>query len=196
MTFLRDMSISLVDKHVLNKYMPSFRPKCLQHSEIIADIRRRMKNYPKWSGSPEKAASTKPAASPPPRRKSPPQFPSHLQGGRHPARSAKAIAKTSLSPRRSTRKPTASEDSMNKSKPGDGDVVLSLNHDEYKEIMWRNYNILGRKEPGDKVREEEAGMQIFQSLKKRLGRGGRFFKKMSHGDVVFAVDDETALQSK
>ena len=62
--------------------------------------------------------------------------------------------------------------------------------------MWKHYNILGRKQPGEKGREEEVADEIFRSLKRSLGREGRFFKKMSHGDLLFAVDDEGAMQSE
>ena len=194
------------------------------HTEIIADIRRRMKNYRKWSAtdSPEKPAAApkstvvpqhaprsparpiqksgpaqKSPMQPPPRNRPQREQPQRV-AHRHPAASLAAEhgGATNLSPRRSTRKPTASEESRNKNDPSDSDVILSLNHDLYKEIMWRHYNILGRKQPGDKVREEEAGQKIFRTLKKSLGRSGRFFKKMSHGDLLFAVDNESALHSK
>ena len=166
-------------------------------TEIIADIRRRMKNYRKWSGVPEPTRVRKPASamkSPSQQLLSPP--PSRTQRDRQAKVSTPGNENATSSPRRSTRLPTPNEDARNKSDPNGEDVVLSLNDTKYKKILYKHYNMLGKKQPGDKVREESFGIQIFQSLKRSLGRNGRFFKKMSHGDLMFEVDDEGALQSK
>ena len=158
-----------------------------------------MKNQRKW-GSPEKQADKPKTTSHPlslnfaPEVKTPTPYTSLPRRERRSKISS--ADKNAMTPRRSTRKHTPSEATRNKEDPSDEDVILSLNDEKYKEIMWRHYNILGKKQPGDKSREEDVGNQIFISLKKSLGRGGRFFKKMSHGDIVFVVDDVGALQSE
>lgn len=45
-------------------------------------------------------------------------------------------------------------------------------------------------------REETVVRQILGTLKKRLGMGGRFFKKMTQSDIFVVVDDVGALESK
>ena len=110
---------------------------------------------------------------------------------------SKISASTSEAPsRRSSRKPTPSETVRNKSEPRDGDITLSFNDGRYKEIMWRHYNILGKRQFREKQREETVVQQILQSLKTRLGMGGRFFRRMYQSDLSIVVDDEEALQSK
>ena len=110
---------------------------------------------------------------------------------------AKISASTSETPpRRSSRKPTPSETVRNKFEPRDGDITLSFNDGRYKEIMWRHYNILGKRQFREKQREETVVRQILQSLKNRLGMGGRFFRKMFQSDLSIVVDDDEALQSK
>lgn len=61
--------------------------------------------------------------------------------------------------------------------------------------MWRHFNILGKKQPREKHREETVVRQILGTLKKRLGMGGRFFKKMTQS-IFVVVDDVGALESK
>lgn len=110
---------------------------------------------------------------------------------------SKISASTSKTPsRRSSRKPTPSETVRNKSEPRDGDITLSFNDGRYKEIMWRHYNILGKRQFREKQREGTVVQQILQSLKIRLGMGGRFFRRMYQNDLSIVVDDEEALQSK
>ena len=79
-------------------------------------------------------------------------------------------------------------------KPSDGDVVLSLNDKRYKDVMWKKYNALGKKRLWD--REEGVAKEIFQYLKKSLGKGGRFWTKMSRSDLLFVVNDDGAFRSK
>ncbi len=107
-----------------------------------------------------------------------------------------SAATSETPPRRSSRKPTPSETVRNKSEPRDGDITLSFNDGRYKEIMWRHFNILGKRQFREKQREETVVRQILQSLKNRLGMGGRFFRKMYQSDLSIVVDDEEALQSK
>lgn len=74
---------------------------------------------------------------------------------------------------------------------GDDDVVLSLLHDKYRNIMWEYFKKLGKKQQGGSV-EEAASKEVFQSLKMGL-KGGRFLKKSPHGPELFEVDKDVAL---
>jgi len=163
-------------------------------AKIIADIGRRMNSYMKWAPPPvEKAAKPKTTSRPleyAPKTK-PPSPPMSLPRKDH--RSEISSTNDNMSTRRSTRKHAASEANMKKYESGDEDVILSLSDDRYKEIMWRQYNILGKKEPWDMRREEDVGHQVFLSLKSRLG-SGNFLKKNFRGDKLFVVDDQEALQ--
>ena len=71
-------------------------------------------------------------------------------------------------------------------------VILSLNVDFYKDIMWKHYKILGKHRDSEK--EVQTGSEIFTFLKSKLGQGGAFFKRVNNFDVE--VDEETALASK
>ncbi len=98
--------------------------------------------------------------------------------------------------KRSTRNSTTSETARTIPKPTRDDTILCLSNKKYKEEMLKYYNILGNKQGGGKFKEENVVLQIFQSLKKSMGKGGIFFLKMSRGDLFHPVDDERALQSK
>jgi hypothetical protein len=71
-------------------------------------------------------------------------------------------------------------------------IILSLNDEYYKEIMWQHYRILGKTR--DSAREVRIGNDIFSIFKQTMGRNGRFFKRAQDQD--FEVDDETSLASK
>lgn len=71
-------------------------------------------------------------------------------------------------------------------------IILSLNDEYYKEIMWRYYRMLGKTRDSD--REARIGNEIFSTFKQSLGLSGRFFKRAQDQD--FEVNDETALASK
>ena len=180
--------------------------------EIVADIRRRMKNYRKWSGVPDKQAERQPRRVRKPASSTriglPPSSstPSRTQHGRQakvpvvytdtqPTVNQYTAASEASSPRRSSRKPSPNEDSTYMSMSNNQDVLLSLMDANYKNILYKHYNILGKKQPNDKTnREVTHANQIFQSLRRSLGRNGRFFKKTSHGDLRFEVDDAGAMQ--
>jgi hypothetical protein len=105
-------------------------------------------------------------------------------------------SKTETKPRRSSRKPTPNESLRINSGPRQGDITLSFSDEIYKEIMWKHYNILGKKLSREKDMEKTVVHQILQSLKKRLGKRGRFFKRITQSNICIVVDDEEALQSK
>jgi len=182
----RDASTSLIIQSIL-------------FSEIVADIRRRMKNYPKWSGSPQKHAVKAQQSSS-----------SSASGGKMPSLSPRQLRRetrtevsahenndsTTTIRKRAIRTSTSSDHARNIRKLSKNDIILCLSNDQYKEVMVRYYNILGSKQGGGKFKEENVVHQIFQSLKKSMGKGVRFFMKMSPDDLLHPVDDDIALQSK
>ena len=171
-----------------------FIPLCLL-SEIIADIRRRMKNYPKWSGSPQKSQLI---STPALVWKTPAELSSREMRSESRTESSALrndnYASTTVR-KRSTRNSTARDLALNIPKPSRDDTILCLSNEKYKEVMLRYFNILGNKQ-GGKFKEENVVQQIFRSLKKSMDKGGRFFVKMSQSDILHPVDDERALQSK
>jgi hypothetical protein len=156
-----------------------------------------MKNYTKWSDSPQKLAVKPRSLSPSalvgrlPAQLSPRQF-RRENGPEVLAHRNENRVSTTLR-KRSTRNSTASDPAR---KAKRDDMILCLSNKKYKEVMLRYYNILGNKQGGGKFKEENVVQQIFQSLKKNMGKGGNFFMKKSHGDLLDLVDDERALQSK
>lgn len=158
-----------------------------------------MKNYPKWSGSPQKLvvkaqSSTGVSA---PVGKMPPSSPRQL---RREARTEPSALRNGHDDSRTVRKrPTRNSTSSdpaprNIPKTSRDDIILCLNNEKYKEVMMRYYTILGNKQGGGKFKEENVVKQIFQSLKTSMGKGGRFFT--STGNVLHPVDDESAMKSK
>lgn len=75
---------------------------------------------------------------------------------------------------------------------GANDVVLSLLNDDYRIIMWRQFQLLGESGTG----EEEMAKDILQLMKKRLGKGGGIYKKDACSSDLFEVDDDVALKSE
>ncbi len=71
-------------------------------------------------------------------------------------------------------------------------IVLSLNDEYYKEIMWRHYRILGKTR--DSGRELRIGNDVFAIFQQKMGQTGRFFKRAQNQD--FEVNDEIALASE
>lgn len=160
-----------------------------------------MKNYPKWSGSPSNLSVKPQRISCPPAlvgktsaELSPRQLRRDYRTEVLTLRNEKFVSTTTR--KRSTRKLTASGPKLVTLKPGRDDTVLSLSNEKYKNVMLRYCNILGSKQGGGKFKEENVVQQILRSLKKRMCKGGRFFTKTSHGDLLYPVDEERALQSK
>jgi hypothetical protein len=164
--------------------------------EIIADIRRRMKNYPKWSGSSEKQAakpqSTSSSAS---TEKMPPR---RLRRNSRAETSPLGNEKNTptIVPRRSSRKSKSTESARKSLDSSISDITLCLSDEKYKEVIWRYYDVIGKNQLADEFNEEKLVHEIFQLLKKRLGKGGRFFRKIVHDDLLCPVDDEGALKSE
>ena len=179
-----------------------------------------MRNYQAWSNSPTKQASkhksinaTSPKSSLAKKSSLPIANPSRTtetQPRRSPRERAleeatmppsypqKREAKTSSSTtseisnrRSSSRTPTQSETVRSNLVPNEGDITLSLSDDKYKEVMYKHFNMLGKRQSGETKSDEIVSKQICRIFKKRLERsGGRFFSKFN------VVDNEVALQSK
>eukprot|EP00985_Skeletonema_marinoi_P008444 scaffold3840_cov156-Skeletonema_marinoi.AAC.1 len=164
------------------------------YDKIIADVRRRLVSYKHWSigmeGTEKKKSPSAPIARK--KRERPIEKKDYAE---------ELIAPTS--PRRSTRPRTAPENqpqqkitrtNYGSSGPAENDIVLSLNDERYREVMWKHFRLLGAKTPGDNSREEEIGNRLFQWFKTGLRRGGHFYKKEPRGDEIFKVDDDLALR--
>ncbi len=170
----------------------------LAHAKIIADIRRRLVSYKHWSIGMEGAEKKKsPSASSTMRKKR--ERPSAIEKREFTMTTEDLMAP--LSPRRSTRtrnppenQPQPKRMNYGSSGPAENDIVLSLNDERYREVMWKHFRLLGAKTPGDNSREEEIGNRLFQWFKTGLRRGGHFYKKEPRGDEIFLVDDELALR--
>ena len=145
-----------------------------------------MKNWNLWSRSPEEPGGRHPRWR---------LRPGTADPTSQPPRENSAPA-SQPPPRRSTRELTPRNEPTNELEPRDGDIILSLRDGLYKDVMYKHYKILGKRDPGDKGREAEMGSQIFRSLRSSLGREGRFFKRMSRGDYPYLIDDDGALESK
>lgn len=165
-----------------------------------------MKSYQKWSSSPEKQVAEKQVAKPstsvePPLNSAPIRDQSLAGSSTRQTRGrdqnismpGTEVSDAKMTPRRSTRKPKPPEATV-KVEQSNRDIVLSLYDETYRDIMWKQYNILGRKEL--RAREEAVVNQLFQSMKQSLGRKGRFWKKVTHGDELYMVDDDEAFESK
>mmetsp|Transcript_7489 Transcript_7489/g.12411 ORF Transcript_7489/g.12411 Transcript_7489/m.12411 type:complete len:1519 (-) Transcript_7489:40-4596(-) len=167
----------------------------IAYDKIIADVRRRLVSYKHWSiGMEGTEKKKKPLSAPIVRKKR--ERP--IENNSH---SEELIAPTS--PRRSTRPRNAPENlpqqkimrtNYGSSGPADNDIVLSLNDERYREVMWKHFRLLGAKTPGDNSREEEIGNRLFQWFKTGLRRGGHFYKKEPRGDEIYKVDDDLALR--
>jgi len=58
-----------------------------------------------------------------------------------------------------------------------------------QDVMWKHFIELGPWRKGGSG-EEDMASRIFQKLKLGLGKGGRFFKKYSNGELIEVTDDE------
>lgn len=79
----------------------------------------------------------------------------------------------------------------------DQNFVLSYFNDEYTDIMHNHFNKIGLRPMSKeglrahKPIEQKMGSIIFATLRKKLGKGGHFLKKLGHcHDLVEAMDNE------
>jgi len=185
-----------------------------------------MRNYQAWSNSPTKQASkhksinasspksslakksslpianpsrtteTRPRRSPRERALEeatmPPSYPQKRE-----AETSSSTTSEISNRRSSSRTPTQSETVRNNLVPKEGDITLSLSDDKYKEVMYKHFNTLGKRQSGETKSDEIASKQICRLFKKRLKRsGGRFFSRIAQSDMFIVADNEVALQSK
>ena len=81
-----------------------------------------------------------------------------------------------------------------KSKPTQDDVVLSLMDDNYKDIMYGHFRMLGVNRV--KEEEDEAIEKVFALLKRRVGRDGSFFKRVQATGTYVVVPENEARSSE
>jgi hypothetical protein len=77
-------------------------------------------------------------------------------------------------------------------RPGKNDIILSLNDDRYKYIMWEHFNSLGMTR--DAKRECDASDEAFAQFKQITGESGKFFKRNNGND--HEVNEDVARESK
>ena len=165
----------------------------IARAKIIADVRRRLVSYKHWTikmeGDKKKSTS----------------IPIHGKKRELPIEKSDQTEEliTPSSLRRSKRSRNVPEQQQEQMTmrtndrsfaPVENDIILSLNDERYREVMWKHFRMLGEKTPGDNSREEEMGNGLFQWFKTGLRRGGHFYKKEPRGDELFQVDDELAIQ--
>ena len=85
--------------------------------------------------------------------------------------------------------------------PTEGDVVLSFTNEQYKNTMFRKFDVLGPKEtPANQGVENEAVQQIFDNFKTEMKSGGRFLlmgsNYRSKHKKYRVADDKEARKSK
>jgi hypothetical protein len=78
--------------------------------------------------------------------------------------------------------------------PGKSDIILSLNEDRYKHIMWEHFNNLGMIR--DAKQEQDASDEAFKQFKQIMGNRGKFFKRSNANGSDFEVNDDVARESK
>eukprot|EP00986_Skeletonema_menzelii_P019355 scaffold27782_cov120-Skeletonema_menzelii.AAC.1 len=69
--------------------------------------------------------------------------------------------------------------------PPNSDVVLSLNDQHYKSVMWLHYKELGRNR--DSAREAESADQVFQLFQQHMGTG-KFYKLSPFGEKILVSE--------
>lgn len=75
---------------------------------------------------------------------------------------------------------------------GKNDIILSLNDDRYKYIMWEHFIRLGMSR--DATKERDASEDVFMQCKQMMGNSGKFLKRVNGED--FEVDEVAARESK
>ena len=78
-------------------------------------------------------------------------------------------------------------------KRSSANILLSLNDDYYKAILWKHYKILGKNRDSEK--EAVLANWLFVLFKKELGDKGKFMKQ-TKGQPNVEVNDQLAFDSK
>ena len=153
-------------------------------SEIAQDIVKRLSTYGSWNG--------KTVVLPPPKKKRPPTAKPQPSKKRPPAGKPQS-AKKRPPPARTVSQDTPAARGV--SSPPKGCIALSFLDNEYKMLMMDRYKKLGKLVYGQGGDEEES-REIFELLKQRLGKGGKFLKKGRYDNNFYDVDDDEALKSE
>ncbi len=83
-----------------------------------------------------------------------------------------------------------------KSKPFDGDIVLSLKNDDYKDIMFSKFRKMGKRLGPENVELDTAKLELFSAFKQIMGKDGRFLRSDRHLRDLWLADDDEAIHSK
>ena len=70
-------------------------------------------------------------------------------------------------------------------------IILSLLDDRYRDVMWKQFNILGRVR--DDAREENAALELWTQFKKE---GAIFYREEESGGERTRLEEEDALESE
>ncbi|KAL3767852.1 hypothetical protein ACHAWU_007330, partial [Discostella pseudostelligera] len=81
-----------------------------------------------------------------------------------------------------------------KCQPRDGDIILSLNNDEYKEIMFSKFRTIGiRMGTDENAMLDVVKNELLSLFKQKLGKDGRLLKADRHRRDLWVADDDEAL---
>ena len=84
----------------------------------------------------------------------------------------------------------------------ENDLVVSLKNPKYKKVMFYEFQLLGKRVPGESIEDLRVIAQgIFNNFKKLMGKKGRFFRKVRFTskdgeDLYELLDEDEALDSK
>jgi len=76
---------------------------------------------------------------------------------------------------------------------GEQNFVVSWYNDEYTDVMHSHFRKIGKRRAQNIPEEDKFSKEIFATLKKKLGRGGHFFKKAHKDNDLFEVEEDEAL---
>ena len=84
----------------------------------------------------------------------------------------------------------------------ENDLVVSLKNPKYKKVMFYEFQLLGKRVPGENIEDLRVIAQgIFNNFKKLMGKKGRFFRKVRFTskdgeDLYELLGEDEALDSK
>jgi hypothetical protein len=118
------------------------------------------------------------------------------------------LSSTTSKPRSATMRPAQKADVAStlksttvtpppKCQPCDGDIILSLNNDEYKEIMFSKFRTIGIRMGADEnAMLDLVKNELLSLFKRKLGKDGRLLKLDRHRRDLWVADDDEALLSE
>ena len=78
----------------------------------------------------------------------------------------------------------------------DGDIVLSLKNDEYKDTMFSKFRKMGKRLGPENAELDIAKHELFSAFKQIMGKDGRFLRTDRHFRDLWVADDDEAIHSK